>query len=490
MNKEYKEKSELASNNTTAMSAHILIALVYAVTFIGEAVLGNRSVAYAILVTLLALISPAMEIAYWRKDPENIMIKHLVASGFAVLYTFVMFTTTNAMIYVYVIPMILAISVYNDSKYAIKINIGVILVNLISVVGGEITGKLGYVDKGSGMIQMTVIILACLMSYFVVNRLNKNSQARIAEAAEAKNEAERLMKEESEIADTMRQGVSYMYSSTEQLLESAEKTKEAMKELTHGATDTANAVQTQTLQTEEIQKKVALVDQEASDISDNMAHTLEILEKGSKEVSVLVTEVEESVQKGAYITEKLETLDKYIEEMNTIVELISGIASQTSLLALNASIEAARAGEAGRGFSVVATEISNMASQTTEATVSITTLIDNVSGAISDVVNNTRQMIDGISTEKVSTKNTADSFKHIESNTFAIRDNVDKLTEHIKKLEKANKEIVDSVYTISAISQEVSAHSNETFEAEESNVDILENIAVKARELIDKIESK
>ena len=164
MNKEYKEKSELASNNTTAMSAHILIALVYAVTFIGEAVLGNRSVAYAILVTLLALISPAMEIAYWRKDPENIMIKHLVASGFAVLYTFVMFTTTNAMIYVYVIPMILAISVYNDSKYAIKINIGVILVNLISVVGGEITGKLGYVDKGSGMIQMTVIILACLMS--------------------------------------------------------------------------------------------------------------------------------------------------------------------------------------------------------------------------------------------------------------------------------------------------------------------------------------
>ena len=232
------------------------------------------------------------------------------------------------------------------------------------------------------------------------------------------------------------------------------------------------------------------MDQEASDISDNMAHTLEILEKGSKEVSVLVTEVEESVQKGAYITEKLETLDKYIEEMNTIVELISGIASQTSLLALNASIEAARAGEAGRGFSVVATEISNMASQTTEATVSITTLIDNVSGAISDVVNNTRQMIDGISTEKVSTKNTADSFKHIESNTFAIRDNVDKLTEHIKELEKANKEIVDSVYTISAISQEVSAHSNETFEAEESNVDILENIAVKARELIDKIESK
>lgn len=488
MSSQYKKMSELSKNNTTAVQAHIIVALVYAVTFIGEAAIGARSVVYAAIVVFLAAISPVMEIIYWRKDPEHPMIKHLVAMGFAVLYLFVMFSTTNAMIYVYVIPMILAISVYNDSKYAIKVNIGVIAVNLITVIGGAITGKMGYVNKSSGMIQVTVIMLTCLMSYFVVNRLNKNSKEKIDEAADARREAERLMREEAETSEIMKQGISYMYSNTEQLLESAEKTKEAMTELTHGATDTANAVQTQTLQTEEIQKKVGLVGQAASDINDNMTHTLEVLEKGSKEVNVLVDEVNESVQKGAYITEKLETLDKYIEEMHTIVELISGITSQTSLLALNASIEAARAGEAGRGFSVVATEISNMASQTTEATVSITTLIENVAGAINDVVDNTRQMIDGISTEKVSTKNTADSFKNIESNTFAIRDNVNKLTEHIKELEKANKEIVDSVYTISAISEEVSAHANETLAAEESNVNILEGIAHKAKELIDKIQ--
>lgn len=73
-------------------------------------------------------------------------------------------------------------------------------------------------------------------------------------------------------------------------------------------------------------------------------------------------------------------------EMNSIVELISGITSQTSLLSLNASIEAARAGEAGKGFAVVATEISGMATQTQDATEQITALINNVSGAISEVV--------------------------------------------------------------------------------------------------------
>jgi methyl-accepting chemotaxis protein len=134
--------------------------------------------------------------------------------------------------------------------------------------------------------------------------------------------------------------------------------------------------------------------------------------------------VETSVSKGADVADKLETLDSYISEMHSIVELIGGITSQTSLLALNASIEAARAGEAGRGFAVVASEISGMATQTKEATSHITTLIDNVSGAINQVVAVVREMIDGINEEKQSTENAAASFGEIEKNTYEIRDNV------------------------------------------------------------------
>ncbi len=121
-------------------------------------------------------------------------------------------------------------------------------------------------------------------------------------------------------------------------------------------------------------------------------------------MQLLASQVDTSVQNSVDAASKLETLNHNMEEMHSIVELIGGITSQTSLLALNASIEAARAGDAGKGFAVVASEITGMASQTKEATVKITELIQNVTSAINEVVTVIQQMIDGINQEKENAK--------------------------------------------------------------------------------------
>ena len=190
------------------------------------------------------------------------------------------------------------------------------------------------------------------------------------------------------------------------------------------------------------------------------------------------------MRNSANAADKLETLNQYISEMNTIVELINGVTSQTSLLALNASIEAARAGEAGKGFAVVASEISDLATQTKSATTNITQLIGNVSGSITEVVTVIREMIDGINEEKEMSGNASASFGTIEEHTYAIRDNVARLTESVSQLEAANQEIADSVQTISAVSEEVSAHANETLAAEQENMQHLLTISGRSQELI------
>lgn len=77
---------------------------------------------------------------------------------------------------------------------------------------------------------------------------------------------------------------------------------------------------------------------------------------------------------------------KAVERISQLTEAIAGISEQTNLLALNASIEAARAGEAGRGFSVVATEISSLAGQTNQTVESINSMVGEVYTAVSDMV--------------------------------------------------------------------------------------------------------
>ena len=245
----------------------------------------------------------------------------------------------------------------------------------------------------------------------------------------------------------------------------------------------ANSVLTTKVIRENTRKRFTEVAVAVEEIGNSMTLTLKALAEGKQDIEHLASEVEASVDNGTEVTEKLENLNQYMDEMNSIVELIGGITNQTSLLALNASIEAARAGEAGRGFSVVATEISGMATRTKEATVHITELISNVSNAIMEVVGVVSNMIDGINEEKTGASNAEESFESIEDNTRTIQKNADTLSRSISELQNANKEIIDSIQTISAISQQVSAHAGETMQAEEENLNVMQDVSAIMQKL-------
>jgi methyl-accepting chemotaxis protein len=114
-----------------------------------------------------------------------------------------------------------------------------------------------------------------------------------------------------------------------------------------------------------------LVDQSTTDIQ-GVASAAEEMSASIGEINVNMarssTAVEDIVRKVKAAGDSSGNLQKSSEAMKKVVELIRGIAGQVNLLALNATIEAARAGEAGRGFTVVASEVKNLAGQTAEAT--------------------------------------------------------------------------------------------------------------------------
>ena len=153
--------SDMARCNRTAMICHLVEASMIAITFIAQLLVGSRGLLYSLLVVVLAMGPPLMELFFWSRDKESPAIKHLVAQGFAVMYTVILFTTTNNMLFLYVFPMIVVISVYNDKAYALKVNIGVVIENLLVVILGATTGRFGFCDMSSGVIQILAVLLLC-----------------------------------------------------------------------------------------------------------------------------------------------------------------------------------------------------------------------------------------------------------------------------------------------------------------------------------------
>lgn len=490
MKMEQRINTEIARNNRVGMLAHATDATVMVIYSIIQTYAGLHSGLYAVLMVILGIGPVVAEYVCWKKDPATPAIRHFLAIGFALFYSVALFTSTNNIVFVFVIPMILVISIYNDTKYSLMINTGTVIESLLVAVIGSQTGKFGYAGADSAVIQVVIMVLVGLYSFLSAQVLERNNREKMQNIDESRKETELLLSDISSLSRELAAGIEDMDTDLDRLNTTFAKTKGAMEQVTAGADDTANAVQKQLSQTEAIQSKVELVNDASNRIAENMEQTLQTLEGGNKDVRALVEMVDASVQNGADVAEKLGTLDKYMEEMHSIVELIGGITSQTSLLALNASIEAARAGEAGKGFAVVATEISGMATQTKEATVNITELIQNVSSAISEVVGVIRQMIAGINEEKQGASNTADSFLAIEKNTFVIQEHVKKLAAEINELKEANSVIVASIQTISAVSEEVSAHASETMEAEEENSTRLDDMKDTMQGLLNKIEER
>lgn len=479
-----KEKDyELARENTVAMNCHFLVCGIISIAYFVEFLKGDRTLLYVLATIILAMGPVVGEIICYKKQHDTKMIKHFVGIGYAILYTFVMFTTNNHFTFVYVIPMLIAITVYNDFKYSLPIEVGVVIVNVIQLALFFKRGIYTKADMASVEIQFFVIVLICGIQLYVSIVAEKLNQKKLAELKAEHEKTEELLTRIMDTSDKMTQQITESAQKTASLGESMQAMKESMEEVNSGSNDTAEAVQSQLNQTEEIQAMVEQVEKGTENIIDSMNQNKEAIAQGNANVGILVKQAEETVESGKKVTEELSQLDTYMSQMNSILDIINSITSQTSLLALNASIEAARAGDAGRGFAVVASEISQMAQQTKDSTVQISQLIENVSNAIQMVVEVSGSMISMIESQSENTEKTAESFTVIEKNSDNVYGQSNELAAYVTKLADANKKIIDSISTISAISEEVAAHASDTLSATESNNVIVEELAALSGQL-------
>jgi methyl-accepting chemotaxis protein len=158
----------------------------------------------------------------------------------------------------------------------------------------------------------------------------------------------------------------------------------------------ANTLTSTAETTGEISNSAAAASQEVSSNVQSVSVATEQITSSVAEISRQVQEssriANEAVRQAQKTDTNIAELSQAAARIGDVVKLITAVAEQTNLLALNATIEAARAGEAGRGFAVVASEVKALASQTAKATDEISLQIAGMQAATQDSVSTIKEI--------------------------------------------------------------------------------------------------
>lgn len=469
-----RERKEV---NKAAVFCHTVLAAILVAAYAVEVFKGSRTIGYYAVFAVLALVPVIAEWLLYRRNPADGKIQHILGFGYSIFYIFVIFTTTDITAFTFAIPLYIVVTLYSDLKYCIILSAGGFLVNLFYTIYRAVTVGIASEEMPTYEIRVLLMLIVAVFLCMSTNVMSRINRMKMGELGQEKDNVSRLLNSVMATSEEMSNGIIDVQEQMTMLGSAVSETRSAMNEVSSGANDAAEAIQNQLGQTEEIQRHIESVEAVSRSIGDSMEQAKKDVLDGKNSLKMLLERVESSEHAGNEVVADIGELEAYMKNMQSIIELITNVATQTSLLSLNASIEAARAGEAGRGFAVVATEISNLANQTQGATVNITEVIANVSEKLTIAIRAIEQLMSNNTKQSEAAETVAGSFEKIAGSTRNADEQGKMLEQVVGNLATANAGIVESVQTISAVMEEVTAHSNETNNTCDRNTDIVNQVA-------------
>lgn len=258
----------------------------------------------------------------------------------------------------------------------------------------------------------------------------------VSDACEKVTQMRRASSLSAELSEKTQSSVSLQESELEEVSAAVERTSRASSEVASSCVKTADASQ----------------------------EALEIIVQCEQDLASTVQNMRTLTENMEVSTELADSLEHATQDINKIVEVIQAISEQTNLLALNAAIESARAGEHGRGFSVVADEVRNLANRTKDSTLEIHKLIESLKENAEKVVETTRKGKDLCEESMNKAHSSQNQLKTVVKTTKQICDASQAISVSMEEQNRVTTELSKNISNINEAVHQVSEFARQNYQ--------------------------
>ncbi len=285
----------------------------------------------------------------------------------------------------------------------------------------------------------------------LTQRLPTRNQDELAEISIGVNE---FICELQNIVETVRNDADQVANAAVQLALASEHVLVGSNRQSQATSSVAATIEQFSVSIDQVSNNATLTEQQASLYGD-------LSRQGGNDVQIAIEEIRRIERAVNNAVEKMQVLGDQAHQISSIVNVIKEVADQTNLLALNAAIEAARAGESGRGFSVVADEVRNLAERTAKSAQEITSMIKAIQSHTETAANVMQQGNERVMAGVKQAEQAGNSMQLINDNSITVMRSISDISTALREQRIASNDISKNVELISQMTEENNAAVSE-----------------------------